>query len=147
MAEKVVEQAEQAKKDAITSAQQRKELYSLDSLVPQQLLQTIPYKSTMAAILNEDLDELRQLLCSFVVVLAQKTHQHSWHNLQKAEQKSTVKTFVYLDVLITLYRMPAQFEFAMGDLSGRFRGLPEGPLEEILQKFCKITVADKNTTF
>ena len=58
-----------------------------------------------------------------------------------------MKTFVYLDVLITLYRMPAQFEFAMGDLSGRFRGLPEGPLEEILQKFCKITVADKNTTF
>ena len=101
----------------------------------------------MAAILNEDLDELRQLLCSFVVVLAEKTHQHSWHNLQKAEQRSTVKTFVYLDVLITLYRMPAQFEFAMGDLSGRFRGLPEGPLEEILQKFCKITVADKNTTF
>ena len=58
-----------------------------------------------------------------------------------------MKTFVYLDVLITLYRMPAQFEFAMGDLSSRFRGLPEGPLEQILQKFCKITLQDKNSTF
>ena len=115
--------------------------------MPPALLQQIPYKSTLAAIFNEDLEELRQLLCSFVVVLAQKTHEHSWHNLNKAQQKDIVKTFVYLDVLITLFRMPAQFEFAMGDLSSRFRGLPEGPLEQILQKFCKITVADKNSTF
>ena len=37
-AERVVEQAEQVKKDAITSIAQRKELYSQESLVPPQLL-------------------------------------------------------------------------------------------------------------
>ena len=61
------------KKDAITSIAQRKELYSLDNLIPPQLLSQIPYKSTMAAMVAEDTEELRQLLCSFVVVLAQKT--------------------------------------------------------------------------
>ena len=54
---------------------------------------------------------------------------------------------MYLDVLITIFRMQAQFEFAMGDLSGRFRGLPEAPLEQILQKFCKISVCDKNNMY
>lgn len=38
MAEKVVEAADQMKKDAIAAVQNRKELYSLDSLVPPQLL-------------------------------------------------------------------------------------------------------------
>ena len=73
MAEKIVEEAEQVKKDAITTIAQRKELYSLDNLIPPQLLSQIPYKSTMAAMVAEDTEELRQLLCSFVVVLAQKT--------------------------------------------------------------------------
>lgn len=93
---------------------------------------------------NDDQDELRKLLCSFVVVLSQKVRKYNWTNMEKADQKNTVKAFVYLDVLITLYRMPPQFEFAMGDLSGRFRGLPDEPLEQILQKFCKISVADKS---
>ena len=66
--------------------------------------------------------------------------------MEKAEKRNTLKALVYLDVLITLYRMPSQFEFAKGDLSERFRGLPEEPLEQILQKFCKISVSDKSNS-
>lgn len=144
MAEKVVDQHDKAKKEAVTTAQKRMELYSRDALLPQAILQTIPYKQTWEALNNDDQEELRLMLCSFVVVLAQKVRRYNFNNMQKVDQKNTVKAFVYLDVLITLYRMPPQFEFAMGDLSGRFRGLPEAPLEQILQKFCKISVSDKS---
>lgn len=51
---------------------------------------------------------------------------------------------MYLDVLITLYRMPLSFEFSMQDLSERFRDVQEEPLERILNKFCKIAVNEKN---
>ena len=63
--------------------------------------------------------------------------------MDKTTKRNTLKSLVYLDALITLYRMPHQFEFAIGDLSERFRGMPEEVLEEILQKFCKISLSDR----
>ena len=67
--------------------------------------------------------------------------------MDKTTKRNTLKSLVYLDALITLYRMPNQFEFAIGDLSERFRGMPEEVLEEvleeILQKFCKISLSDR----
>ena len=52
---------------------------------------------------------------------------------------------VYLDALIRLYRMPPQFEFAMVDLSEKFKNIPEDTLQTILQKFCRITVSDRHS--
>jgi hypothetical protein len=43
-----------------------------------------------------------------------------------------LKALVYLDTLISLYRMPPQFEFAINELSQRFRGIQAEPLEVIL---------------
>lgn len=55
-----------------------------------------------------------------------------------------LKSIVYLDALITLYRMPASFEFSMPDLCRRFRDLPEVALHQILEKFCKIAISDQS---
>lgn len=69
---------------------------------------------------------------------------YSWDQIEeKSEKKRMLKGLVYLDALITLYRMPNQFEFSMSELSERFRGVPEKPLGDMLQKFCKIAVQEK----
>lgn len=54
-----------------------------------------------------------------------------------------MKALVYLDTLISLYRMPPSFEFVLGELSQRFRGVQEQPLEMILSKFCSIGVQEQ----
>lgn len=54
-----------------------------------------------------------------------------------------MKALVYLDTLISLYRMPPQFEFAINELSQRFRGIQAEPLEVILQKFCTIGIKER----
>jgi len=54
-----------------------------------------------------------------------------------------LKALVYLDTLISLYRMPPQFEFAINELSQRFRGIQAEPLEVILQKFCTIGIKER----
>jgi hypothetical protein len=53
-----------------------------------------------------------------------------------------LKALVYLDALISLYRMPPAFEFVLGELSQRFRGVKEQPLELILNKFCSIGLSE-----
>jgi hypothetical protein len=50
--------------------------------------------------------------------------ENTWDNLtDKNDKKTHLKALVYLDALITLYRMPPSFEFAMAELSQRFRGV------------------------
>ena len=63
--------------------------------------------------------------------------------MDKTTKRNTLKSLVYLDALVTLYRMPPQFEFAISDLSERFRGMPEEVLMDILQKFCKLSLSDR----
>ena len=107
------------------------------------ILKNIPYKQTHEALREGDIDKLKKLLCSFVIVMAQKIFQYKWEGMEKTDKRNTLKGLVYLDALVTLYRMPSQFEFALGDLSERFRGLPEDVLEVILQKFCKMSLSDR----
>lgn len=78
--------------------------------------------------------------------LASNIWQYSWDAIgeDKSEKRRILKSLVYLDALITLYRMPAIFEFSMPDLSRRFRDIPEMALNQILEKFCKIAVSDQS---
>jgi hypothetical protein len=78
------------------------------------------------------------------VKLANKIWQFSWDQIgdDKNEKRRILQSLVYLDALITLYRMPPSFEFSMADLSRRFRDIPEVALKQILEKFCKIAVSD-----
>ena len=70
---------------------------------------------------------LKEYLCGFVATIAEKTYEYTWPQSAE-EQMMTVQSLVYLDALIRLYRMPAQFEFSMTDLSERFKNIPEETL-------------------
>ena len=99
--------------------------------MPHTILQNIPYKQTHEALKMDDQEAQKKLLCSFVVRLANKVWKYSWDAIgdDKNEKRRILKALVYLDALITLYRMPPTFEFAMSDLSHRFRNLPEVALD------------------
>ena len=117
----------QIKKEQAQSASKKKALYSRDALLPKEIIAKLPFKNTRKALRKEDRDALKELLCSFVATLAEKTYTYSWPKEQN-EQQVTIQGLVYLDALIRLYRMPPQFEFAMGDLSTRFKNIPEETL-------------------
>ena len=84
--------------------------------------------------------------------MSQKIYQYKWEGMDKTTKRNTLKSLVYLDALVTLYRMPPQFEFAISDLSERFRGMPEEVLMDILQlpaiiqgQQKRVKVTDKKT--
>ena len=134
----------QVKKEAGQSAAKRKSLYSKQALLPAEIVKQLPFKDTRKALKNEDKDALKEVLCAFVATIAEKTYCYQWPT-ESEEQKHVCQSFVYLDALIRLYRMPPQFQYAISDLSERFKNIPEETLQTILQKFCRITVSDRHS--
>jgi hypothetical protein len=136
----------EAKADTMMSMKKRRALYSMGSLLPEDILELIPYQNTLEAIedQSEEWEEnLKKHLCNYVCVMTNKIYQFSWDQMEtKEDKRRVVKQLVYLDALITLYRMPNQFSASLSDLVERFRQLPEDPLLAILEKFCKITIDD-----
>ena len=104
-ADHVVAAHGQVKKEAAQSAGKRKALYSKQALLPAEIVKKLPFKNTRKALVREDRDALKELLCSFVATIAEKTKQFNWPTTAE-EQKATVQSLVYLDALIRLYRMP-----------------------------------------
>lgn len=119
-------------------------MYSREQLIPEAIIKNLPFKQTHEALRDGDNDALKQLLCSFVKTLAIKIYQYVWASYgdNKEKKRGVLKSLVYLDALITLYRMPNAFQFAMDDLSERFRNIPEQTLLTIIDKFCNVSVAD-----
>lgn len=68
------------KKDATQSVAKRKSLYGKQALLPNDIVKQLPYKDTRKALKNEDRDTLKEVLCSFVATIAEKTKQYSWPN-------------------------------------------------------------------
>jgi hypothetical protein len=109
--------------------------------MPENVFDLLPYKEIHEALKVSNEDRLRELLCGFVVSIAKSLWENQWDSIDdKKEKKRLLKALVYLDTLISLYRMPPQFEFAINELSQRFRGIEAEPLEVILQKFCTIGI-------
>jgi len=127
MAEEIKQKTESIKKEQATASQRRKVMYGKEVLMPHEILQNIPFKQTHEALKKDDEEGMKNLLCPFVVRLAKNIWQYSWDSMgdDKSEKRRVLKSLVYLDALITLYRMPAAFEFSMPDLCRRFRDLPE----------------------
>ena len=124
MANEVSKVAAEVKKAAVGSEAKKQQLYSRDALMPENVFDLLPYKETHEALKESDEDKLRELLCGFVVSIAKGVWEQSWDAINdKKEKKRILKALVYLDTLITLYRMPPQFEFAIDELSQRFRGI------------------------
>lgn len=147
-AEAVVEQHAKVKKEASQSAAKRRQLYSEEALLPESIVGKLPFKLTHEALQahQSNPDQLKGLLCSFACIIAKKTYQFKWQSFgsDKLKKRHCLQSIVYLDALIQLYRMPPAFEFSMSDLSQRFKNIPEEPLLAILEKFCKITIADRH---
>lgn len=83
----------------------KKQMYSKDGLLPGDILALIPYKQTYEALQNEDLDGLSALLSSFVRHSMTSAYQRFEHIESKREKKNIMKSHVYLDALITLFRI------------------------------------------
>jgi hypothetical protein len=80
-------------------------MYSKEGLLPEDILVLIPYKQTYEALQKDDKDALSALLSSFVRVSMQSAYQRFEHIESKREKKNIMKAHVYLDALITLYRI------------------------------------------
>jgi hypothetical protein len=118
MANEVSKVSADVKKAAIGSEAKKHQLYSKEALMPENVFELLPYKETHEALKASDEDGLRELLCGFVVSIAKGIWEYSWDAIDdKKEKKRVLKALVYLDTLISLYRMPPQFEFAITELS------------------------------
>ena len=133
---------QEVKKAASQSVSKRIKNYAREKLLPVDTIKQLPYKQTRKALKDEDRDALKEVLCSFVATIAEKTKQYSWPQ-QAEEQKKICQELVYLDALIRLYRMPPQFTYSSSDLSERFKNIPEDILITILQKFCRVSLSDQ----
>lgn len=85
---------------------------------------------------------MKELMCHFVKDIAFDVYKNQYEKMDKKDKKFILKSLCYLDTLISLYRMPPAFEFVLGELTQRFRGIKEEPLEMILNKFGSITLID-----
>lgn len=127
------------KDQQLTKKQKRKQNYSRDALLPQDILDLIPYKQTYEALQKEDTEALSQLLSSFVRVSMQGAYRRFEHIDQKREKKNIMKAHVYLDALISLHRMPSQIQKSIDVLSETvFKRLNVEALKAILEKFTDV---------
>jgi hypothetical protein len=104
MAKNVQEDITLVKSTMLSSSERRKTLYSRDALMPEHIFSDIPYSETYNALKTEDMDKLKDLMCSFVVSIATRTYSQTWESIadNKSEKKRLLRSFVYLDTLITL---------------------------------------------
>ena len=124
LAQNVTKDTNEMKKSNIQTDSKRQQTYSREALMPASIFEVIPYKYTHEALKNEDEPKLKELLCGFVVTMAIGIWEKSWDTISdKKEKKQVLKALVYLDTLISLYRMPPAFEFCLQELSTRFRGV------------------------
>jgi hypothetical protein len=99
---------EQAKKDS-TKADKRANKYKKEILLPDDILDLIPYKKTYEALTNEDEEALSELLSTFAKISMMNAYSRFEHIESKREKKQIMKSHVYLDALLTLHRMPREF--------------------------------------
>uniref|UniRef100_A0A7S3FTU5 Uncharacterized protein n=1 Tax=Strombidium rassoulzadegani TaxID=1082188 RepID=A0A7S3FTU5_9SPIT len=120
-------------------AQKRKQLYSLQGLLPENILTLIPYKQTFLALQANDQEQLEKLLNPFTRKSMQAAYQGFSQIEQKRDKKQIMKSHVYLDALITLHRLPQQIHKPIEILSEQiFKELNVDALRAILEKFTEV---------
>lgn len=86
-------------------AARKKAMYSAQGLLPEDILNLIPYKQTYEALQSQDEAALSALLSSFVKHSMTSAYSRFEHIESKREKKNIMKAHVYLDALITLFRI------------------------------------------
>ena len=64
---------QEVKKAASQSVSKRIKNYAREKLLPVDTIKQLPYKQTRKALKDEDRDALKEVLCSFVATIAEKT--------------------------------------------------------------------------
>ena len=137
----------QSKKHGESSAASRKQAYSREGLLPEELLGKIPYKETYTALENEDNDALAKLLGGFVRVSMIRAYERFEFVEQKRDKKNIMKGHVYLDALMVLHRLPNSIQKPLEILSEQnFKGLNSDALRAILERFTEIQEVLKGET-
>ncbi len=127
------------------SVQQRREnLYSKEIVLPDEVLNEVPYKFTYEALTSKNEQQLRKLIFNEHMrnILLQQFERFGTIN-DKREKKFILKAFVYLDCLITLNRLPTHIEQSPEELSNKFK-IPVSIIEHVLTTFTHMSL--KNQT-
>lgn len=66
MADAVVRDTAEMKKQNTNSDAKKAQMYNRAALMPDSIFELLPYKETHEALKNSDLEALRELLCGFV---------------------------------------------------------------------------------
>lgn len=133
-------QRQDIKKTGENSANMKKKsCYSKEGLLPESILQLIPYKETQLALDNKDTDELQKLLSQFVRYSLLNQYYRFDQIETMREKKQIMKAHVYLDALITLHRLPGQIQKPLDVLAEQlFKGLNVDAVRAILEKFTEV---------
>lgn len=123
-------------KDLLSLAERREHHYSREKLLPEKVLEILPYKLTYDALLNEDEEKLNSLIINSAI-RRQLIHfyQTRFESLaSKSEKKFAIRAFIYLDCLVTFYRMPNHIENTVEELTNKLKTIPQ-VIEHLLETF------------
>jgi len=130
--DKALKQESSAKKD-------RKQKYSKESLMPEEILNLIPYKETYQALESKDSEALGKLLSNFAKISMENAYERFEHIESKREKKNLMKAHVYFDAVLTLHRLPNQIQQPIEVLSEKvFKGLNVDAIRAIFERFTEI---------
>lgn len=105
------------------------------------MLDILPYKLTYTALLEENEETLSTLIINSTI-RRQLIHfyQTRFEGLaSKSEKKFAIRAFIYLDCLVTFYRMPNHIENSVDELTTRLKTIPQ-VIEHLLETFSQTSV-------
>eukprot|EP00347_Sterkiella_histriomuscorum_P023078 403336035 len=130
------------KSELLSASKRRSDLYSRDQLLPAEVLEQVAYKNTYNALQNDNEEALKQLILSPLAGhLVRKVYSRFEQIATKSEKKLLLKACIYLDSLITFYRLPQNLDQSLEVYSSK-ANIPLPLFEKLVEKFS--TVSFKN---
>ncbi len=140
-AQNIAEEEQQLQKELMTKGERRQYLYSRDKLLPEDVLNQMPYKLTYEALTKVDEEQLKKLLLTSIV---RDKLQYFFNGrfkklVSKNEKKFSIRAFIYLDVLVAFYRSKSISDYSADDLAQKFNS-PLPVIEHLLSTFAQASV-------
>ena len=110
-------------------------MYSKELLLPSEILSDLPYKHTFDALEKNDEEAFYKLIRNSTVrIMMASCHRSFGIVSDKREKKWLLKGHIYLDCLITFFRLPTHIEESPEELSRRLK-MPTNIIDHILNEF------------
>ncbi|CDW75122.1 UNKNOWN [Stylonychia lemnae] len=122
----LIEKDQDALKHEILNASQRKqELYSVEKLLPGDLMDEIAYKNTFKALQNQDEELLKQyFLNHYAIDMVRDAHAQFDRIQSKSEKKMLLRACIYLDNLISFKKLPLHIEISEDECASKLKMQP-----------------------